>query len=1023
MPPVKFARFARLLAIPLSFPLFVIAVTAANAGAQGGGTVTGTITDAGTGQPLVAAQVFITGTTLGTTTGAEGTYSISGVQPGTVEVNVRRIGYVSTSRSVQVAAGQTATADFALTSAAVSLSEIVVTATGEQRKREIGNAVSTIDAAKQTELKAPSNIATLIQGNATGVDITSASGTVGNAANIKIRGNTSINLENTPIVYVDGARINTDARGRGVGGAMSDRMLDIDPDNIASIEIVKGPAAATLYGTEAAAGVIRITTKNGSGADGAQFSAHGEYGISWDPNDYSVRAWNPNVDLGAQYKDTTYYIDNLKGSANVPDKDLYYDPFRNGPIGKLGISLRGGNDSYNYFTSFDWKDQKGVFATNGQRAYNVRGNFTLKPRENVTIAVSNGYTTSSTAYNYNDGESWGYIGAVTLGQPMWTPIMAVDPNAGGAAMETCPRALEEARITTDPLADVTAAMCDYDRTFQGSNNFARLETMDNQVKLERYTGSASVTHTEGSVWTNRFTVGYDAYSEYGWSMIPNVPMKILDSDPWRNVNDVQNRTLTLEATTALNFNLTDNWVSQTTFGGQYYTRQLRAASSTAYGFPPGAYTVGNGAATAGGEDFNEVRTMGVFVQEQLSFADRLYITPAVRFDRNSAFGNNLGSVAYPKIAASWVISEESWFPALPVDEFRLRGALGTSGKQPGSFDATTLLAVTAVTLPDGSAASGFATQRQGNPELKPERGQELELGFDASLFDHRLGVEFTYFDKLTKDALVLRPLPPSNGFPSGVWANVGGVKNQGFEAAVDATLLRSEGTMWSMRVAATHVTSMITELAAPIAVGGRGLQEHREGYAFGAYFMRPVSIDGSDNVVVAATPVYVGQPTPTYTGSLSSTLSLFSNKLTFFGQLGFSEGNKQVNYTEVYQCRQSFGTCAAKYERDANGNPTTTARLKADPASNFEPYMFLYDGGFVKLRSLSAQYTLPDRWAGRLGASRASLSVTGTNLATWTDYPGPDPEVNSQGRQNASQRDFFSAGQTRAVSFGVILNY
>jgi TonB-linked SusC/RagA family outer membrane protein len=1022
MPEGTFRRAAKLMVIPLLLPL-LLAASAEDVRAQGG-TVTGTITDAATNQPLVAAQVFITGTTLGSTTGADGKYSISDVQPGTVEVNVRRIGYASITRQVQVAEGQTATADFALSSAAVSLSEIVVTATGEQRKREIGNAVSTIDASKQVELKAPTNIATLIQGNATGVDITSASGTVGNAANIKIRGNTSINLDNTPIVYVDGARINTDARSRGVGGAMSDRMLDIDPSNIASIEIVKGPAAATLYGTEAAAGVIRITTKNGSGSEeGAQFSAHGEYGTSWDPNEYSVRAWNPHVDLGEEYKDTTYYIDNLKGSVDIPDKDLYYDPFRNGPIGKAGLSLRGGSDRFNYFTSVDFKDQKGVFATNWQRAYNVRGNFTMKPRDNVTIAVSNGYTTSSTAYNYNDGESWGYIGAVTLGQPMWTPILASDPSGGGAALETCPRALEEARVTGESLASATATICDYDRTFQGNNNFARLETMDNQVKLERYTGSATLTHTEGSVWTNRFTVGYDAYSEYGWNMIPNVPMKILDSDPQRNVTDRQNRTVTLEATTALNFNITENWVSQTTFGGQYYARQLRGALPTAFGFPPGAYTVGNGASTAGDEEFNEVRTMGVFVQEQISFADRLYITPAVRFDRNSAFGDNLGSVAYPKISASWVMSEEPWFPALPVDEFRLRGALGTSGKQPGSFDATTLLQVTSVTLPDGSAASGFSTLRQGNPELKPERGQELELGFDASLFEHRLGVEFTYFDKLTKDALVLRPLPPSNGFPQGIWANVGGVKNKGFEAALDATLVRNEGMTWTTRIAATHVTSMITELAAPIPVGGRGLQEHREGYAFGAYFMRPVSIDGSNQVVVAETPVYVGQPTPTYTGSLSSTLSLLGNRLTLYGQLGMSAGNKQVNYTEVYQCRQSFGTCAAKYERGPDGEPTATARLKADPAANFEPYMFLYDGGFVKLRSLSAQYALPESWASRLRAERVMLSVTGTNLATWTDYPGPDPEVNSQGRQNASQRDFFSAGQTRAVSFGLILNY
>lgn len=1019
---MMFKRVARTVAAS-ALLLALAAVAPVSARAQAG-SIAGRITDAATNQPLVAAQVFIAGTTLGATTGADGRYTIGQVQPGTVEVHVRRIGYESASRQLAVAAGETVTADFALSTAAVSLSEIVVTATGEQRKREIGNAVSTIDAVKQAELKAPTTVASLIQGNATGVDITNASGSIGNAVNIKIRGNTSINLSNTPLVYVDGARINTDARGRGVGGAMSDRMLDISPDNIASIEIVKGPAAATLYGTEAAAGVIRITTKNGgSGSAGAQFTARGDYGLSWDPNDYPVRAWNPFVDIGPTYKDTTYYINSLKGSADIPNEGLYYDPFRTGPLSKVGLSLRGGSEGFKYYTSFDFKDQQGVFVTNGQRAYNVRGNFTLQPRDNVTIAVSNGYTTSSTAYNYNDGESWGYIGGVMLGQPMWAPIRAVDPNAGGASIETCPRALEEARINGESLADVTAAMCDYDRTFVGNNNFSRLETMDNQVKLERYTGSATITHTQGSVWTNRFTVGYDAYSEYGWDMIPNVPLKVLDNDPERTITDVQNRTLTLEATTALNFSLPNEWSSETTLGGQYYTTLLREATATGFRFPHGAYTVGNGAATEGGEQFNEVRTVGVFVQQQFSYADRLFVTPAVRFDRNSAFGSNLGSVAYPKIAASWVVSEAPWFPDNAVDQLRIRGAWGTSGKQPGSFDATTLLQTTSVTMPDGSAASGFSTLRQGNAALKPERGQELELGFDLTFLSNKLGLEFTYFNKLTKDALVLRPLPPSNGFPQGVWSNVGGVKNNGFEAALNATLVSRPSATWTARLSATHVNSLITDLAAPIAVGGRGLQEHREGFAYGAYFMRPVSLDANGQVVVAADPVYVGQPTPTYTGTLSSTLSLFDNHLTLYGQLAMSHGNKQVNYTEVYQCRQSFGTCAAKYERGPDGQPTATARLKADPAANFEPYMFLYDAGFLKLRSLSAQYTLPDAWASRLGAHGAAVSITGTNLGTWTDYPGSDPEVNSQGRQNASQRDFFSAGQTRSVAFGLVLNY
>lgn len=1013
-------RLARILAPPVLLAACTLLAAASPAAAQTG-TVTGQVTDASTAQPLAGAQVYVATGGQGALTDARGHYSIAGVAPGAVELHVRRIGYRSAVRQVTVGAGASDTVNFALEAAPASLGEVVVTATGEQRKREIGNAVSTIDASRQVELKAPSTVATLIQGNATGVDVTGSSGSVGSAVNVKIRGNTSINLDNTPLVYIDGARVNTSATAMGIGGGMSDRMLDISPDEIESIEIVKGPAAATLYGTEAAAGVIRITTKHGASGK-ATFNVHADYGLSWDPNQYPSRAWNPNVDLGPAYKDTTYYINSLKGSLPTSDAGLYYDPFRTGGMGKLGVSMRGGSDRTSYFTSFDWRDQDGVFPTNGQKAYNLRGNFTLHPRDNVSVAFSSGYTSSSTAYNYNDGESWGYIGAVMLGQPMWAPIMASDPTTGGAAMETCPRAVEEARLTGQDLASVTRSTCHYDDTFVGSNNFARLETMDVQSKLERFTGSAAITHTVGSVWTNRFTVGYDQYSDYNWNMIPNVPLKVLDSDPTRTVNDVNNRVLTLEGTTALNLNFATNWNSQTTLGAQYYTSLMRQATARGINFPSGAYTVGNAAATEATEGYNQVRTAGLFVQQQFSYKDRLFVTPGVRFDRNSAFGNNLGSVAYPKVAASWVVSEEPWFPKA-FDQLRLRGAFGTSGKQPGSFDAVTLLQTTSVTLPDGSSTSGFTTLRKGNADLKPERGQELEVGFDASMLSHRLSLEFTYFDKLTKDALVLRPLPPSEGFQQGVWDNVGGVKNQGIEAALDATLLTRASATWTARLSLTHVTSKITKLDAPIAVGGRGLQEHRQGYAYGAYFMKPVWLDANGNVVVADEAVYVGQPTPTYDGSLSSTLSLFGDKLTLFGQLGFAGGNKQVDYTEVYQCRQAFGTCAAKYERGPDGKPTATAILKSDPAANFQPYMFLYDASFVKLRSLSARFTLPGSFAARLGATGASVSVAGNNLGTWTKYPGTDPEVNSQGRQNASQRDFFSAGQTRSVSFGLILNY
>jgi TonB-linked SusC/RagA family outer membrane protein len=941
---------------------------------------------------------------------------------GVQTVSARRVGYQPLTRQVTVTAATPVTLDLAITAAPTSLEQLVVTASGESRRREVGAAVSTVDASALQEKTGSKDVSQLLQGNATGVTITQSTGSVGTATNIRVRGNTSINLSNMPLVYVDGARINTNARSLGVGGAASDRFLDISPDDIESIEIVKGPAAATLYGTEAAAGVVRVTTKRGSAAR-SQTTVVLEGGQRWDANDYPDRAWNPLINLGPGYKDTTYYINNLKGSADMENAGAYFDPFRTGNAYKLSLGTRGGTGTFGYYMGYTTSSEEGVFVTNGQKEHSLRSNLNFEPFKDTRINLSSGYTTSNTAFNYGDGESWGFVGAAILGPPMWSPINASDPTTGGPRMVTCPRALEEARRNGTPLADETAATCVYDRTFQGSNNFDRLSTMDVQQRLERFTGSATAIHTLGSLLSTRVTAGYDSYTERGFNMVPNIPLKILDSDPNRTVTDALARSFTLEGSSTLTYDLPMQLQSQTTVGAQWYQTQNSVTIASSIGFPPGTGTVGNGAQRNADEEFTDVRTVGYYVQEQLAWRDRLYITPAVRFDRNSAFGPNLGTIAYPKISASWVVNEESWFPKRVINGLRLRGALGTSGKQPGPFDALTVLSTTPVALPDGSSQIGFSPQSLGNRDLKPERGQELELGFDAQLFSSRLRLEFTAFDKKTRDALVLRPLPPSTGFAAGRWDNVGEVVNKGIEVGVDADVLQSGFMTWNSRLTYTGVSSKITRLAEPIAIGGRGLQEHREGNEYGAYFMRPVSLDADGNIVIAPEAVNVGHPTPDYEGSLSNTMTFLGDKLSLFTQFAYSGGNKMIDYTEVYQCRTAFGTCAARYDRDASGNLTRIGKLKSDPAANFQPYMFLYDASFVRLRTVSLTYILPPRLASAISASSANVSVIGSNFALWTDYPGTDPEVNSQGRQNASARDFLSLGQPRSFTISLRLTY
>ena len=284
-----------------------------------------------------------------------------------------------------------------------------------------------------------------------------------------------------------------------------------------------------------------------------------------------------------------------------------------------------------------------------------------------------------------------------------------------------------------------------------------------------------------------------------------------------------------------------------------------------------------------------------------------------------------------------------------------------------------------------------------------------------SIWDSRFGLEFTYYNQTTNDALILRPVAPSLGFTAGRWDNVGQVKNSGFETAVNGTVLSSATLDWSFRGTFSTTKSEVTILDEPIEVGGRGLQVHQEGFPFGAYFMRPVTINSAGEVEVATEREFLGQPTPKWNGSLSSTLSLFNGRVTLYALVDAMGGHKQVNYTEVYMCRDVFGTCPARFEQDANGDPTDLARMKAAPIAAREGYHFLYSADFAKLRTVSVQFALPSSWAGLFGAQSARFTLIGSNMLTITDYPGVDPEVNSQGRENASQREFFSAGQTRSV--------
>ena len=1002
------------------------------------GAITGQVVDASNLEPVVGAQVFLPGTDYGGLTSEEGRFRITGVPAGQHQVRVRLLGYRPTSQTVTVRGGETATVNFQLSVSAVALEEVVVTATGERRQREVGSAISTVNAAEAVERSSPNNLTNLLKGRSTGVTVQRSSGSVGTGDVIKIRGNTSIGLSNVPLIYIDGARVdNENDTGPATGGQTASRLNDLNPDDIESIEIIKGPSAAALYGTEAAAGVIRIETKSGSASGDTRYTFRVESGVNRPFTDNFAGTYinaqdlfGSSVDPGAfllgapgalgpdvAVPDTLYQMNLLEPQIR-PGPELapgYASIFRDGYVQTYGGSVRGGNEFVTYYLSGEFNAEDGNLDNNWFDKYNVRANFNLSPSDKLDISVSNGFTSNFLALPDNDNNGFGYIGVAQLGFPFSTPFRRGD-FVEGTDVLTCMQNFEVARVANRAgVSDLFVA--DGQSLLQqlggcgapglSGRTFDDIATIQNRQHIERYTGSATGSYRPFDFMTNRVTIGYDEVTNDQPSLVPVDPDRPFGtaSEGSKFTFQEEKRNLTLEATSTLNFDLTEDLNTQTTLGGQWFKEVNEGTFSDGQTLPPGCTTVSCAVTTTGGETFSEERTLGVFVQEQLSWQDRIFLTPAIRFDDNSAFGENLDVQELPSVSFSWIMSEEEWFPGL-FDQFRLRGAWGKAGLQPGPVDALNLLNQVSVTL-QGQSLPGLTVTDPGNPELAPETTTEWEGGFDASLLEGRLSLQATYYHQTTEDAVVFQSLQPSFGFPGTRPTNVGEITSQGFEFGVDATAVDVRNLTWDWGVNLSTNDGEITQLEDQIVFGlGGASQRHRQGFPFAGYWASTFEVEGGE-VVQSEDISFLGHPTPEWEGSVSTTFTLF-DRLTLHGLMDFAGGHHIFNATEEFHCGfLALNLCGTIHEREG-GQLTEEARIKRAAVAAGEETPWIEAADYAKLRTVSLRFQLPEGWVQPMGASGASLSVVGENLATFTGYSGMDPEINFAGSAEATRAEFLT---------------
>lgn len=984
-----------MLAVALSFG------RAATAHAQG--SITGRVTEQGTGQPVEGARVLLVGGGAMSTTGADGRYTLRGVPAGSQTVQALRIGYVEQKKPVTIVSRQESTVDFVLVTAAVQLTEVVTTATGETRRVELGNSIPQIDAARLMRDQPIATVGDLLTARTPGV-MALPSNMTGTGTRIRVRGTNSLSLSNNPIYIIDGVRMTSTASAStmSVGGSQPSRLNDLNPADVDNIEVVKGPSAATLYGTDAANGVIVITTKRGR-AGSTRWTASVEQGLIQQRNDFptAFSGWGQSATGVTQVCNLARQVAGTCTLDSISSFNLFKDPstrpFGNGNREKYGLQLSGGTESLRYFTSLDYEEEVGAVKMpeadiDFARAHDqlvrpewvhpnmlsrvssrLNVNATVTPK--LDIALSSGFIQLDQRLPNTDNNTFGLFSHAYGGAGYKYQISPGDTTFGGRPKMGY-RALTPGEIF-------------------------RATTRED---VNRFIGSLNASWRPLAWMSNRATVGVDYSAQEDDNICrlnecPGSATRILGSV---NNNRVSFYNYTVDLASSANFQPLAWLNSKTTAGLQYVNTRTDQNSAGGTTLPPGAQTVSAAAVATSGEATGLSKTLGLFVEETGGIRDRLFLTAALRTDQNSAFGTDFQRVFYPKLSASYIISDEDYFPKPAwLDRLRLRSSFGSAGVQPNSNDALRFFVSSSPNV-DRVDRAGLVQSSLGNSKLKPERSTEFESGFEATLFGNRSHIDFTYYNKQSHDALISRVLAPSGGAaPRTARQNIGSMKNVGFEGVITSQLLDRRTFGWDVALSGTTNSNKLVSLGdVPPQIGVTISQI--AGYPVNGwwdrkYTFRDVNNDGiisASELTVDADSSFLGYSTPRYELVVTNGFDLFDKKLRVQSLVDYKGGYKIENVTEEFRC-STRNNCQALY--DKNVPLEDQARVAAmNGLSRATFYGFIEDGSFIRFRELSLTYAAPEAFAGRyLRAHSASLSFAARNLGFFMKkYSGIDPEMN-----------------------------
>ena len=978
MPQLDMRRFGVALALAFTAMLPGTPVDAQQSQAY---TISGTVIDGNTQRGLAAVAVTVRGTPYGTLTDGAGRYALQArLNPGTHTLGFSLIGRGEAVQQVTVGANANVTVPpVSLQEVALSLESIVVTGTGAPtQQRALGNTVAVVGGSQITEAKAVT-VDQALAGKIAGAQVMANSGTPGGGVSVRLRGTSSITGGAEPLYIVDGVILDNSSDQSvnfGYRSNPSNRIADLNPNDIERVEVLKGASAAALYGSRANNGVIQIFTKRGGGGE-------------------PIITAETRATLGQLPKKIHFNMAPVDASGaaiqRYDHQDLIFDDsWSNDSY----VSVSGGANETRYFLSAGHTRDEGIMIGSDHERTSVRMNLDQAIGDWLTLAGGANYTDSHTSLLINGENGAGGILTSIVFTPTNIDLAAKDPVSGQYVT----------RAATFP------------------NPLEVIDNWETPQDVSRFVGSFNARVAPIAAATIDWRLGYDTYNQQTRQYVPRgTPSVLLGSS---RVVDRQQALINNDLVGNLVWGRGEALGMTTTLGMNHTYTNEETIDASASDLVPVSQLVRGAVQNASQSKF-ETATFGVFGQQQIAFNNRLFLTGALRMDASSTFGEDERWQMYPKLSGSWVVSEESFFSGSSLggffDELRLRAALGYAGNQPSV--ASAYARFPRYTLSINQTRSGLVhLANPGNPNLKPERQREIEGGFDASILNDRLGIAFTYYNQYVTDLLLTRPFAPSTGYGS-ILDNVGELSNKGVELQLTGRIANSDRFGWTSTMNFSANRNKVEKLnSAPFLVGYVNRVE--EGKPLGVFWDRGYERDENGEIVLNAdgNPIVArnvfwkdGDPNPDWQASLNNEFRLGQNlRLNFLldGVFGHAMWNQTRRIMDI------FGAGPLS-EQQLTGE--ITAARKTALQNVWESYS--EDASFIKLRELTLQYDLAS-YASRMGLRGLSVEVGGRNLHTWTDYSGYDPETNMFGTLTVERGTDFAVYPTpRRFTFGVRASY